>query len=148
MEAAEGRRADPHLRSFVEVRGYRVRAGDGTLGRVHDLLFDDEWHIHGVEVQTRAWAAKHRVMVPTDVVARISWRTRAFVLLPVDAAARWRSAPDGPRSASADREVALAQETGSAELSTGEGGDQGLRTRPGLSGRGTISDDMAMRDAP
>jgi len=37
---------DPHLRSFVSVNGYHVRATDGDLGHVENFLADDvNWDI-------------------------------------------------------------------------------------------------------
>jgi len=43
------------LWSFGELKGYGLRATDGTLGSVHDLLFDDaHWTARWLVVDT-AW---------------------------------------------------------------------------------------------
>lgn len=79
-------RADPqldeeerHLRSFDEITGYAVRAGDDKVGRVEDLLVDDEtWSIGLVVVDTGGWLRHRRVVVPPAVFDRVDWAAGAF----------------------------------------------------------------------
>ena len=48
--------ADPHLRSVVEVTGYRVHAVDGEIGHIEDLMLDGaDWSVRYVIVDTRNW---------------------------------------------------------------------------------------------
>jgi hypothetical protein len=47
------RTADPHLRSIVEVTGYRVHALDGEIGHIENLMIDDaDWSVHYLIVDT------------------------------------------------------------------------------------------------
>lgn len=44
------------LRSFNEVEGYRIKASDGTIGHVEDLIVDDaDWQIVYLIVDTKNW---------------------------------------------------------------------------------------------
>ena len=56
------RGADPHLRSVVEVTGYRVQAVDGKIGQIENLIIDDaDWSVHYFVVDTRnLWFGKAR----------------------------------------------------------------------------------------
>ena len=43
--------------------GYRIRAADGPLGHVEDLLVNDEsWAIEGMVVDTRDWLPGGKVV--------------------------------------------------------------------------------------
>ena len=58
------RRADPHLRSIVEVTGYRVHAADGEIGHIENLMIDDaNWSIRYFIVDTRNWWFGKRVLI-------------------------------------------------------------------------------------
>jgi sporulation protein YlmC with PRC-barrel domain len=47
---------DPHLRSLNEVEGYDIKATDGEIGHVEDLIVDtDNWAIRYLVVDTRDW---------------------------------------------------------------------------------------------
>ena len=65
---------DPHLRSAREVTGYFVHELDGTLGRVADLLIDqDGWEIRYVVVDLHHRRAAQQVLIPRTLVAGIRW---------------------------------------------------------------------------
>ncbi len=82
-ESSPGRRDDPHLRSSSEVLRYRVRARDGRVGRLRDLIFDDvDWLIRHVEIGVRRGFSENRILIPPLAVVGISWRRR-LVLVPV-----------------------------------------------------------------
>ena len=50
------RGADPHLRSVVEVTGYRVHAVDGEIGHIENLMLDGaDWSVRYFIVDTRNW---------------------------------------------------------------------------------------------
>ena len=57
---------DAHLRSAMEVIGYRVHASDGDMGHVHDLIVDQqEWVIQYVVVDTATfWPGRKVTMLP------------------------------------------------------------------------------------
>jgi len=75
--ALEAQARESHLRSTDEVVGYRIRAADGPLGHVEDLLVDDEsWAIEGMVVDTRDWLPGGKVMVPPSAVEGIDYAAR------------------------------------------------------------------------
>jgi sporulation protein YlmC with PRC-barrel domain len=72
---------DPHLRSVVEVDGYRIQASDGEIGHVQDLLVDDAgWGIRYLIVDTRNWWPGQHVLVAPFVVREINWGDRQIRL--------------------------------------------------------------------
>ena len=65
---------DPHLRSAREVTGYFVHELDDTLGRVADLLIDEDgWVIRYVVVDLPHRGAGQQVVVPRTLIAGIRW---------------------------------------------------------------------------
>ncbi|HVJ22569.1 MAG TPA: hypothetical protein VM756_01385 [Burkholderiales bacterium] len=63
-----------HLRSSSEVIGYGIEARDGTIGKVADLVVDDEtWAITDVLVDSRQWLPGRLLLVSPDVIERIDW---------------------------------------------------------------------------
>jgi sporulation protein YlmC with PRC-barrel domain len=63
-----------HLRSSAEVIGYGIEARDGAIGRVADLVVDDEtWAITDVLVDSRQWLPGRLLLVSPDVIERIDW---------------------------------------------------------------------------
>jgi hypothetical protein len=74
--AREARRrpGDPHLRSTRLLRGYGVTAMDGDVGHVDGFLVDDgSWALRHVVVNTRHWRPGHRVLIPSEWIAWVSW---------------------------------------------------------------------------
>jgi len=58
---------DPHLRSSREIRGYKIKAMDGNLGHVEDMIVDDEaWKIRYLVVDTNNWLPGKKVLVATS----------------------------------------------------------------------------------
>ncbi len=65
---------DAHLRSASAVTGYHIRATDGDIGHVYDLLFDDaDWRIHYVAVETQNWWPGARVLVLPRSIREVDW---------------------------------------------------------------------------
>jgi hypothetical protein len=58
---------DPHLRSALAVRGYRLETADDSMGHIEDFLFDAEsWAIRYLVIDTCNWQpGKHVVIPPT-----------------------------------------------------------------------------------
>ena len=76
-DAATSRGADPHLRSVVEVTGYRVHAVDGEIGHIENLMIDDaDWSVHYFIVDTRNWWFGKRVLISPLAVKAIDWFDR------------------------------------------------------------------------
>ncbi len=70
----EQERGDPNLRSAREVSGYRIKARDGEIGHVEDLLLDDEsWLIGYLVVDTRNWWPGKQVLVSPRWVREVNW---------------------------------------------------------------------------
>jgi hypothetical protein len=71
---------DRHLRSTDGIIGYRVKATNGEIGVVEDLLIDDEkWIIRFLVMDTRDFlAGGKKVLVSPDWIARVNW-SRALI---------------------------------------------------------------------
>ena len=68
---------DTHLRSASEVAGYAIRAADGELGHVKDLLFDDQnWATRYLIIDTNNWWFGKHVVVAPEWITGISWPER------------------------------------------------------------------------
>jgi PRC-barrel domain len=75
------RGADPHLRSVVEVIGYRVHAVDGEIGHIENLVIDDaNWSVHCFIVDTRNWWFGKCVLISPLGVKAIDWFDRRVEL--------------------------------------------------------------------
>ncbi len=65
---------DPHLRSIAAVTGYHIRAIDGVIGHVEDLLVEDVgWDIRYLVVDTRNWWPGNKVLVSPRSIQRVDW---------------------------------------------------------------------------
>jgi sporulation protein YlmC with PRC-barrel domain len=68
------RSGDSNLRSSAEVIGCGIEARDGTIGKVADLVVDDEtWEITDVLVDSRQWLPGKLLLISPDVIERIDW---------------------------------------------------------------------------
>ncbi|MEJ7929540.1 PRC-barrel domain-containing protein [Ramlibacter sp. AN1015] len=71
------RASDPHLRSSSEVIGYHIRAVDGSIGSLDDLLFDEgTWRITQLIVDTGKWLPGKRVGVAAERLHGVDWAQR------------------------------------------------------------------------
>jgi sporulation protein YlmC with PRC-barrel domain len=67
----------PHLRSAKELTGYAIRARDGEIGHLEDVVVDDEdWVVRYVEVDTRKWLPGKKVLMQAGRIEEISWAAR------------------------------------------------------------------------
>ncbi len=65
---------DPHLRSVADLIGYHIRATDGEVGHVENLLIDDvTWGIRYIIVDTKNWWPGKHVLLSPYAVRHISW---------------------------------------------------------------------------
>jgi hypothetical protein len=69
---------DTHLRSASAVSGYVIRAVDGDLGHVEDVLFDDvSWAARYLVVDTSNWWFGTQVLIAPEWISDISWPERS-----------------------------------------------------------------------
>jgi hypothetical protein len=81
------------LVSMRELQGYRIEATDGSIGRVHELLFDDiRWVIRYVVIDTGPWLPGRRVLISPISVDSIDG-VHKRVLVRLDKG-RIRTSPD------------------------------------------------------
>lgn len=67
-------KGNPHLRGAREVIGYQIHASDGDLGRVTDLLAEQEsWAIRYLVISTGLWWGGNTVLIPPHWATGISW---------------------------------------------------------------------------
>jgi sporulation protein YlmC with PRC-barrel domain len=70
-----------HLSSSEAVTGYGIRAQDGEIGHLEDLVIDDEdWIIRYLEVDTRKWLPGKKVLVQTGRIQQIDWHSRSVTM--------------------------------------------------------------------
>ncbi|MCI4678932.1 PRC-barrel domain-containing protein [Rhodoblastus acidophilus] len=73
--------SDPHLRSVAAIAGYHILASDGAIGKVGDLLIDDDgWGIRFLVVDTGNWWSGEHVLISPHAVKEISWAEREIRL--------------------------------------------------------------------
>ncbi len=69
------------LRSTNEMIGYRIRASDGDLGKVKDLLFDDAaFTVRYLHVDTGRWLPGRQVLLSPESVVEPDWQERVVVV--------------------------------------------------------------------
>ncbi|HYX32265.1 MAG TPA: hypothetical protein VE954_04075 [Oligoflexus sp.] len=79
--ADPGQEQDVHLRSFNEVKKYALRATDGDIGELDDLLIEPEtWRITHVIADARKWWPGGQVVIDRGLVEDISWNDRNIVV--------------------------------------------------------------------
>jgi hypothetical protein len=81
QQAADGtdeeRTADPDLRSVREVVGYDIKAADGDMGHVHDLIADTvSWTIRYAVIDTKKWRPGEQILVAPRWIGEIDWGHR------------------------------------------------------------------------
>ena len=65
------------LRNIKNLRGYVIRAIDGTIGKVDDFYFDDEdWGIRYLVVDTGSWLSGRKVLISPVTVGHAGWMAR------------------------------------------------------------------------
>jgi len=65
---------DCHLRSSNAVIGHHIKATDGDIGHLEDLLVDDyTWAIRYLIVDTSNWWGGQHVLVAPDWIKDVSW---------------------------------------------------------------------------
>lgn len=69
------------LRSVEDLFGYPILAADGDVGKLHDLLFDDEsWVVRYLVVDTGTWLPGRKLLLSPAALREVDWQTqRAYV---------------------------------------------------------------------
>ena len=68
---------NPHLRGTFELLDARVYVADGNIGRVEDLVVDDDTcSIRYFVVNTRKWLAERRILVSPRWIMKVDWAER------------------------------------------------------------------------
>ena len=69
---------DPHLRSEREVIGYKVKARDGEVGQIKDLIAEiDYWDIRYLVVDTGGLFSTKRVLLLPAWIQSVDWLNRS-----------------------------------------------------------------------
>jgi len=81
--AADKMSGDPHLRSVREITGYGIEAIDRDIGKVNDVIVDDEtWLVRYLVVATHKWLPGRKVLIsPQWVVGPVSWSARQVKII-------------------------------------------------------------------
>lgn len=99
---AQHRNDDPHLRSIDTVDGYYIRATDGDIGHVEDVLVEEQdWSIHYLVIDTKNWWPGKKVLISPHSARDINWANKT-VSLNVDRE-RVKNSPEYDASTLVDR---------------------------------------------
>jgi sporulation protein YlmC with PRC-barrel domain len=93
-EKESEKEANTRLRSFKEIRGYDIQAEDDTIGKIDDIIIDDQnWHFVYAVVDTSSWLPfSKKVLVGTPWMKEVSYLDRKIKIdLPVESI---KSAPE------------------------------------------------------
>jgi sporulation protein YlmC with PRC-barrel domain len=76
VEREDAERAqDSKLHSAREVIGYDVEAEDGEVGKIDDLLLDDEsWTVSYLVVETRGFRPGEKVLISPEWIDAVDWQ--------------------------------------------------------------------------
>lgn len=67
------------LRNVKDLRGYKILASDGEIGKVHEFYFDDQtWMIRYLVVETGSWLFERRVLLSPIALGQPHWDSRLF----------------------------------------------------------------------
>ncbi len=91
------------LRSASDISGYAVRATDGDLGHLDDLLFDDlSWSVRYLVVDTSNWWFGKHVLVAPRWIRQIDWDDHSVAV--TVRRQRLKMAPEYDRAEHVDRQ--------------------------------------------
>ncbi|MGD2108535.1 MAG: PRC-barrel domain-containing protein [Phycisphaerae bacterium] len=99
--------AGVHLRSADEVTGYLLEADDGPVGRIEDLIIEDQnWGVRYLAVLApQTSLAGRKVLIPRERVTEVSWaESKVHVDVPREAV---KNIPEYDPSAPVNREYEM-----------------------------------------
>lgn len=77
----DDRSDDKHLRSTRTVTGYSIKAIDGKIGDVEDLLVDENsWKIDFMLVDIGHWFSGKKVLLSPNLIKEIDWETTSVIV--------------------------------------------------------------------
>lgn len=69
------------LRSVEKLKGYRIQAADGEIGKVDGLFFDERhWHVRYLVVDVGNWLFGRQVLIAPTAVTRIDAKAKQLFL--------------------------------------------------------------------
>ncbi len=69
------------LRSVKEMEGFKIKAIDGEIGKLHEFYFDDHtWIIRYIIVDTGSWLAEKLVLISPQSFKSLDWENKIFEL--------------------------------------------------------------------
>lgn len=72
--ARKPNRPDRHLRSVSAIRETQIRASNGAIGHLRDVVIDEAaWRINGIIIEIGALWFSRRVMLTPSAVEKVSW---------------------------------------------------------------------------
>lgn len=67
------------LRVVSELKGYKIDAVDGEIGKVKDFLFDDEqWTVRYMVADTGGWLSERKVLISPVSCEKPDWEEKTF----------------------------------------------------------------------
>jgi len=67
------------LLSVKALKGYNIRAQDGEIGKISDVLFDDHsWALRYLVLDEGGWLPRRKILVPQQFLGRPDWREGDF----------------------------------------------------------------------
>jgi uncharacterized protein YrrD len=81
VQPDEKLQAGSNVRSFDRARGYGIRARDGDIGHLDDLVVSDEtWLVQYLVIDTGSWLSGKKVVLAPAWTEQISWDEQVIVL--------------------------------------------------------------------
>jgi len=70
---------NPDLCSFRDTRGYAVESLGGIVGKMHDLILDDQtWAVQTLVIDTGTWFTSKKVLLGSNAVQELDWHKKAI----------------------------------------------------------------------
>lgn len=104
---------DQSLRSCRALIGCHIKATDGDIGHVDDVLInEDTWAIQYLVVNTSHWWHGHKVLIAPEWIAEVSWPDRIVAVDLEQAAVRKSPHYESTQQLNREREEALYEHYG------------------------------------
>ncbi|MBD3264582.1 MAG: PRC-barrel domain containing protein, partial [Candidatus Omnitrophica bacterium] len=99
------------LRKTESIRGYKIRARDGDIGKVVDFYFDDErWIIRYMVAATGGWLDGRKVLIsPAAFYEKPDWRDKEFPVILTKEDIKKSPPVDTEKPVSRQKELELAE---------------------------------------
>ena len=73
---------NPNLRSTAKVTSYSIKAADGVIGDVEDLIINDKnWQIDFMVIDTGKWFSGKKVLImPKKMIVKVNWEASSIMV--------------------------------------------------------------------